>query len=166
MNVEIEFGRAATRHAMVAALANGFVFALMPLAMMLVAGALGQASDTSTIVRPQGAPPVAVVTVSTWVEMWRTLLPLSLIAGWRTFVHARRRLKDDDHSWRGVLEARLCGFLYVLVILARGIVTQTMQAPPFVIVYGGLGLVLGLIVGLVLYSTALLTLSVSKRAAA
>jgi hypothetical protein len=81
-------------------------------------------------------------------------------------VHARRRLKDDDHSWRGVLEAGLCGFLYVLVILARGIVTQPMRAPPFVIAYGGLGLILGFIVGLVLYATAWLTLSVSKRAAA
>lgn len=166
MNVRIEFGGDSTRHAMVAAFVNGFVFSLMPLAMMLVAGALAQGSDTSTIVRPQGAAPVAVVIVSTWIEMWRTLLPLSLIAGWRTFVHARRRLKDDDHSWRGVLEAGLCGFLYVLVILARGIVTQPMQAAPFVIVYGGLGLILGLIVGLVLYATALLTLSVSKRAAA
>jgi hypothetical protein len=98
--------------------------------------------------------------------MWRTLLPLGLIAAWRTFVHGRRRLTGDDHSWRGVFEAGLCRFLYVLVILARGILTRPMQAPPFVIAYGGLGLILGLIIGLVLRTTALLTLCVSKRVAA
>jgi hypothetical protein len=166
MNLNGRLDGKATRLASVAALVNGFVFALMPLVMMLVTGALAQESDTSTIVRPEGAPPVSVVTLSYWIQMWRTLLPLALIAAWRTFVHARRRLTGDDHNWRGVFEAGLCGFLYALVLLARGILARPMQAPPFVIVYGGLGLTLGLIVGLVLRTTAVLTLGVSKRLAA
>jgi len=166
MNQKIPWDSETTRAAIVAALVNGFVFALIPLVIMLVAGVLPQESSTSTIVRPEGAPPVSVVTLSAWIEMWRTWLPLSLIAGWRTFVHARRRLAGDDRSWRGIFEAGLCGFLYVLWMLSRGIMRQPMQAPPFVIVYGGLGITLGLIVGLVLHTTALLTLSVSRRAAA
>jgi hypothetical protein len=98
--------------------------------------------------------------------MWRVLLPLSFITAWRTFMHARRRLMGDDRSWRGVLEAGVCGFLYVVWILAHGIMTQPTQAPPYVVAYGGLGLVLGLVAGLVLRTTALLTLRVSKRVAA
>jgi hypothetical protein len=70
----------------------------------------------------------------------------------------------DDRSWRGVLEAGACGFLYVLWILRHGIVTQPAQAPPYVVVYGGLGLVIGVITGFVLRTTALLTLRLARRA--
>lgn len=152
---------------MVTALVNACIFALMPLVIMLLTVALAQENGgTSVTVRPEGASPLPLAAISTWTEMWRVLLPLSLIAGWRTFVHARRRLMGDDRSWRGVLEAGACGFLYVLWILRHGIVTQPTQAPPYVVAYGGLGLVIGLITGLVLRTTALLTLRLSRRVAA
>ena len=54
------------RRASLTALVNGVVFSLMPLFVMLVGGALAQQSSTSTIVRPQDAPPVWLVTMSSW----------------------------------------------------------------------------------------------------
>jgi hypothetical protein len=33
----------------------------------------------------------------------------ALVAGWRTFVHAKRWLTDHDRSWRAVFEARAWG---------------------------------------------------------
>jgi hypothetical protein len=149
------------RLASVTALVNGVVFALMPLIAMLVAGELAP----SNIVRPQDAAPVWLVTVWTWLQMWTAILPLSLIAGWRTFVHARRWLLARQHTWRGVLEAVICGFLCAMPILAPGIVTQPTKAPPYILVYGGLGAIIGLIVGLVLRTAALSTLSLSGRLA-
>ena len=154
------------RRASLTALVNGVVFSLMPLFVMLVGGALAQQSSTSTIVRPQDAPPVWLVTMSTWLQGWPALVPLSFIAGWRTYVHARRWLIVQKHSWGGVFEAAVCGFVCALPILAPGIVTQPTKAPPYILVYGGLGAIIGLIVGLVLRTTALLTLRLSRRVAA
>jgi hypothetical protein len=151
------------RLASLTALVNGVVFSLMPLLVMLVGSTLAQESSTSTIVRPQGAPPVWLVAVWTWRQGWPALLPLSFIAGWRTFVHARRWLITSDRSWRGVFEAGICGFLCAMPILAPGIVTQSTKAPPYILVYGGLGAIIGLIVGLVLRTTALSTLWMSRR---
>ena len=151
------------RLATLTALVNSVIFTLMPLVVMLVGGVLAQESSTSTIVRPEGAPPVWLVTAWTWIQMWTALVPLSFIAGWRTFVHARRWLIMREHSWRGVFEAGVCGFICVLPILAPGIVTQPTKAPPYILVYGGLAAVIGLIVGLVLRTTALSTLWLSRR---
>jgi len=99
-------------------------------------------------------------------ESRRRAVPLSFIAGWRTYVHARRWLIVQKHSWDGVFEAAVCGFVCALPILAPGIVTQPAKAPPYILVYGGLGAIIGLIVGLVLRTTALLTLRLSRRVAA
>jgi hypothetical protein len=154
------------RLAALTALVNGVVFSLLPLVVMLVTGTLAQESTTSTIVRPEGAPPAWLVTLWTWIQMWTVLVPLSFIAGWRTFVHARRWLMGRDRSWYGVFEAGVCGFLCALPILAPGIVTQPAKATPYVLVYGGLATVLGLIVGLVLRTTALCTLRLRRPVAA
>ena len=154
------------RLASLTALVNGVVFSLIPLLVMLVGGALAQQSSTSTIVRPQDAPPVWLVTMWTWLQAWPALVPLSFIAGWRTYVHAKRWLLTHDRTWRGVFEGGLCGFLCVLPSLAAGIVTQPRKAPPYILVYGGLGAIIGLIVGLVLRTTALSTLRLARRIAA
>ena len=154
-----------TRLASLTALVNGIVVALLPLVAMLGAGELALNSSTSNIVRPQDAPPVWLVTVWTWLQGWPVLLPLSFIAGWRTFVHTRRWLWSHDRSWRGVFEAGICGFMCTMPMLVPGIVTQPTIAPPYVIVYGGLGTCIGLIVGLVLRTAALSTLWLSRRAA-
>lgn len=153
----------ANRLAVMTGLVNGSIFAFLPLVLLVLPVALTpEISDTSTTVRPEGASPLTVVAVGAWLEMWRVLVPLALVASWRTFVHTKRWLTDDDRSWRAVLEAGACGFLYMLLHLGHGIVTQPSQAPPYVVVYGGLALIIGLIVGLVLRTTALLFLRFSR----
>src|SRR5207247_604642 len=103
-----------------------------------------------------------VSALSAWTEMWATLLPASLIAGWRTLVYARRWANRNDRAWRGVLEAGACGFLYMVVVLSPGIVRQPLNAPPFLLVYGGIALVVGLCVGLVLRTTAMVVLKLCR----
>jgi hypothetical protein len=125
------------RAASMAALVNGLVMAVSPLAAMLVAGLLPESTNNSTTVHAAGAPGAVVASLSAWIQMWRTLVPLSAIAGWRTFVYARRWLTRGDRAWLAVLEAGAWGFLCVLLVLAPGILRQPAQAPPYVIVYGG-----------------------------
>jgi hypothetical protein len=65
-----------------------------------------------------------------------------------------------------VLEAGACGFVLALVYFAPGILTRPRDAPPYVIFYGGIALVLGLIVGLLLRTAAILVLRAHKASAA
>ncbi len=86
----------------------------------------------------------------------------ALVAGWRTFVHAKRWLTDHDRELARGLRGESLRFLYMLLHLGHGIVTRPSQAPPYIVVYGGLALIIGLIVGLVLRTTALLFLRFSR----
>jgi hypothetical protein len=58
----------------------------------------------------------------------------------------------------GVGEAGACGLVLGVMYLAPGIVTRPAEAPPYVMVYGGASLLLGLLMGLVLRGTAILVL--------
>jgi hypothetical protein len=86
------------------------------------------------------------------------LLPFALIAAWRTRVHAVRWRECGTLGSRGVAEAGLLGFGIAVLYLAPGIITRPNQAPPYVIVYGVAAFAIGLLVGLVLQATGLLTL--------
>jgi hypothetical protein len=48
-------------------------------------------------------------------------------------------------------------------ILRYGIMTRPAEAPPYIIVYGGAALILGLAIGLILRMTAILTLKRTSR---
>ena len=143
----------------VTAVVNGVVMALLPLTLMLLASLIPENTNTSATVHGGRGPVGAALLV--WIGTWRTLLPLSLIAGWRTLVYARRWALRDDRAWWGVFEAGICGFLYLLLFLTPSIVRQPMKAPPYVAVYGGIAFVVGLAVGLILRVTALLVLKIS-----
>jgi hypothetical protein len=97
-----------------------------------------------------------------------SLMPLfvMLVGGALAQQSSTSTIVRPQHSWDGVFEAAVCGFVCALPILAPGIVTQPTKAPPYILVYGGLGAIIGLIVGLVLRTTALLTLRLSRRVAA
>ncbi len=73
----------------------------------------------------------------------------------RHFVVSRHEYTPGDVA---ALEAGLCGLGTALLYLAPGIVTRPMEAPPYVIVYGGAALILGLLVGLFLRAAAVLVL--------
>ena len=52
--------------------------------------------------------------------------------------------------------------MLALLYLAPGIVTRPAEAPPYVIAYGGAALLLGVVVGLFLRTTAILVLKFFK----
>ena len=144
-----------------AAVVNGLMVLLGPFAL-LVAGTLlaPDHSDTSTTVRAPGVSPLAgLVDLAriAWA-MAPGLVPLALIAAWRTRVHAKRWLTNQGNGGQGVLEAGACGFLIALAVLMRGIIRTPLLAGPYVLVYGGGAFVLGLVVGLVLWTAAVITL--------
>jgi hypothetical protein len=91
------------------------------------------------------------------------LAPFATAAAWRTFVHARRWLEMGSRGTQGILEGAACGLVAAVLVLLPGIVTKPMQAPPYVLAYGGLAAVLGLAVGAVLWFGATLTLRLKAR---
>jgi hypothetical protein len=91
---------------------------------------------------------------------------LAALAAWRTWVHALRYQSGTSHVWQGVGEAAAVGFVGAVLYLARGIVTQPSDAPPYVIVYGSAAAILGALVGFVLRLSATIVLKLSKSVAA
>jgi hypothetical protein len=78
-----------------------------------------------------------------------------MLVGWRTWVYARRWRVAHERGWRAVLEAGAARVVPPLMVLAPGIVFRPMEAPPYVIAYGGLGLRIGLTLGVFFRITAL-----------
>jgi hypothetical protein len=144
-----------------AAVLNGLVVLLLPLSVML-AGAylLNGDSDTSTTVRAYPRSVYSLVAPLGWTAL--VLMPFAAGAGWRTWVHTKRWRDGRGTGWTGVTEAGATGLAVALIILAPGIATRPTEAPPYVIVYGGAALILGLLVGLLLRTTALLFLTLRQ----
>ena len=142
-----------------AALTNALVVLVGPVVLLLLGSLFaGGSSDTSVTVRPPGARTAIRELMGLLLVMLPTLAGPATIAGWRTLALAKRWRRDETGSWRGVLEAGATGFGIALVVLAPGILTRPLEAPPYVIVYGGAALILGLLVGLILRATALMVL--------
>ena len=62
-----------------------------------------------------------------------------------------------------VLEGGLVGFAVALWVLLPGIVTRPLDAPPYLIAYGGFAVVVGVICGLVLRTTGAIAMYVLLR---
>ena len=73
-------------------------------------------------------------------------------------MHAKRYLARQSTGWQGVLEGEAVGGGLALLLLLRPIVLQPREAPPYVIVYAGGALLIGLALGLILRTTGLLVL--------
>jgi hypothetical protein len=149
----------------VAAGVNALLTLFLPAALLLLAifaavtGPFVMDSGTSVTVHPERS--FFAVTrefLSALAHMMILFVPFSLIAGWRTWVHARRYRDRRGTGWQGVLEAGLVGFLAALLVLWRGIATRPMEALPYIIVYGGGAAFLGLALGLLLRTTARMVL--------
>jgi hypothetical protein len=149
------------RPATVAALVNGLVVYLLPLAL---AGAVALFAPTYTTggTRVVGVDPDRAYVWShrlTFVGAYLTgLAPFAFAAGWRTFVHAKRWFEHGRRGAMGIVEGGLCGFAGAVFVLMPGILTKPSQAPPYVVAYGGLAAALGLAVGAILWMTATITL--------
>jgi hypothetical protein len=158
-------GRAYERAATVAAVVNGLVVYLLPLAF---AGAIALfANNYSNGTRVVGVDPNRAFVWTQrmmFVGAYMTgLAPFAFAAAWRTFVHARRWLEQGRWGAMGILEGALCGFAGAVLVLMPGILTKPNQAPPFVLAYGGMAAVLGLAVGAILWVTATITLQLYPR---
>jgi hypothetical protein len=87
--------------------------------------------------------------------------PFALLSGWRTWVHAKKFLEGRSSGWVGVMEAGGLSFGVALVGLANGILRRPHDAPPYIVFYGGVAAIFGLLLGVLLRSIALWVL---KRA--
>jgi len=156
------------RPAIAAALVNGLVVYLLPLAF---AGAIALfASDYSNGgTRVVGVDPNRAFVWTrrlAFLSAYLTgLAPFALAAGWRTFVHAKRWLEHGRWGAIGIAEGALCGFAGAVLVLMPGILTRANQAPPYVLAYGGMAAALGLVVGAILWVTATITLQLHPRQA-
>jgi hypothetical protein len=150
-----------------AAIVNGLVVMLLPLAFMTLALMLPG---------PRGADAIVVAHVRTTrdvlLDVWKVvaqtavvMLPFAMLASWRTFVYAKQVLTSQGRGWRGVGEAAVCGFGTLLLYLLPGIVTRPMEAPPYILFYGAVAAVLGVLVGLTLRMTALFVLWLQPKVA-
>src|SRR5688500_14581233 len=149
-----------------AAVVNGLLVVLLPLAGLVAGSSITVDNfDATVTASPPGYSRMGTM-VPMLVRMSFVLIPFALLAGWRTWVYARRWCDQQDPGWRAVAEAGACGLILALLYLAPGIVTRPAEAPPYVIVYGGAALLLGMVVGLFLRTTAILVLKLHKGAAA
>jgi hypothetical protein len=154
--------RAAEKAAVVAGIVNGLLVLFVPLMIVVWLDANSSSgAGASVVVRPDGAGPLGsilrvVFTASTVV------LPFAGFATWRTWAYARSWARHRD-GWLAVLEAGLLGFGVAIFVLWPGLVSRPLDAPPYLLVYGGGALVVGLVVGLVLRMTAIGTLRFWRR---
>jgi hypothetical protein len=141
---------AARRHPEdVAAFVNALLTLFLPPALSMLAAFV--VPSTSVTVRPERSFfASAWLFLSAFASILIPLVPFSLLAGWRTRVHARRYREGRGSGWQGVLEGGVLGFVAALVVLSRGIATRPREALPYIIVYGGGAALLGLAFGLVL----------------
>jgi hypothetical protein len=142
----------------VAAAINAAIVVVLPLILLSVPFLLhNPETDTSVTIRPPGASVIGPVIMTLgWIVS--STLPFATIAAWRTWVYATRWQDEKRGSWLAVLEAGAWGLAVALLVLAPGIVTRPMDAPPYVIAYGGFALLVGLVLGLILRTAALLVL--------
>jgi hypothetical protein len=147
----------------IAGLVNLVIVLLLPTVAASLLYVLN-AGDASVTVRPPGWSPVPSMIAFLRISM-AFMLPFALLAFWRTHVHAKRWISDGDRGWRGVAEAGMTGFAVALFALRHGIMTRPMEAPPYIVFYGGAALILGLLVGLLLRTTALIALKFTRPVA-
>jgi len=137
-----------------AAVVNAVLVALIPVGVVWVVS-MGVESGNTVHARPPSFFEYMLATLYDLAAYLVAIVPVALLAGWRTWVHASRYRDGKGTGWQGVVEAGGLGLTLALVVLARGIVTRPAEAPPYVIFYGGVALVLGLVIGFILRATAL-----------
>ena len=141
----------------IAAAINGLLVVMGPSLLLGIAGML----VTDTAVHPADYSRVAAA-LAMMSAMVIGLSPFGMLAAWRTFVYARRHRDRHQAGWLGVFEAGACGFAVAVMVLAHGIVTRPREAPPYLLFYGGGALLSGLLVGVVLRTTALIVLHLCR----
>ena len=143
------------------------------LLVLLIAVGVMVPSSRSNGVHVYADPIKAVVTAVLMVALVAT--PLAVLAFWRTWVHAERFLSRETTGWQGVFEAGALGFALTLPFVLPGVIARqfnpgTWGQPQALILglgyvgaYGVLGLVVGIVLGFLLWLSAMLALLVHRR---
>jgi hypothetical protein len=149
----------------IAALLNGLIVWLLPTtisALFAIGRGLGiGASDTAITVHPPGWSPLDPI-MGTALQFGFVMLPFAALAAWRTWVHARRWRERGGSGWQGVGEAGACGLATLLVVLAPRILSHLNQVTPTIFGYGGLATLMGLLIGLLLRTSAVIVLKLTE----
>jgi hypothetical protein len=146
----------------VAATVNALLVLVSPIAFVAALAAVSNADTTRTTVVAFPAR-AALMNLATAALIVEATLPLALFAGWRTWSHARRYRSGLGTGWQGVGEGGATGLLIALAILSPHIARRPFDAPPYIAVYGGFALVLGLSLGLVLWTSAMIVLRLREH---
>jgi hypothetical protein len=150
------------RSEIVAAVVNGLLVLSLPLAVLVAGSTINQDDFDASVTADVPGAPRMWTTIRILTRTALVLFPFAVLAGWRTWVYARRWCDQQDRGWLAVAEAGACGLIVALVYLAPGIATRPADAAPYVIAYGGGALLLGLLVGVFLRTMAVLVLSFRK----
>ena len=141
--------------------------------MLLIVGGLMMASSS-----PDGAYVYANPTkhiFQTAAIAALVAVPLGTVAAWRTWVHAQRYLTRPTTGWQGVFEAGALGFCLTLPFVLPGVVARQFNpghwgqpqalilGVAYVGAYGLLGLIPGLVLGFLLWLSAIAALRVHRR---
>jgi hypothetical protein len=141
----------------VAAVVNALIVLFLPIALLSVG--MFAFPSTSEAVRPEESFYASTARhLLDIVSVLVPLVPFAMLAGWRTWVHARRYRDGHGSGWQGVIEGGMAGLVGALLVLVRGMATRPQAAAPYIVTYGGGSLLLGLAFGLVLRTAAVLVL--------
>ena len=141
------------------------------LILLIVIGAMASS-------RPDGsvhvyADPVKAAVSAAFIALM-IATTLGTFAFWRTWVHAQRFLADKTTSWR-VFEAGALGFALTLPFVVPGVIARQFNPGEwgqpqalllgvgYVGVYGLIGMVVGLVLGFLLWLCAVLVLLLHRR---
>lgn len=97
------------------------------------------------------------------IQVALVVAPFAALAAWRTWVYANRRCQRHESAWMGVVEAGLCGLLVTCAYFVPTLLDRGPAALPIVMVYGAAAAMLGLTLGVILRTMALVVLNVLGR---
>lgn len=146
-----------------AAVTSGLLVLVLPIAFRLLSGVF-ENTDTSVTVRPPMSIERLVLGASRTAVSLLVSAPFAAVAAWRTWVHALRWRAGLGAGAQGIFEAGLTGLIPMVLYLLPGIVARPIEALPFVMAYGGMAFLAGLVVGVVLRTTAIAVLAVTAWA--
>jgi hypothetical protein len=153
------------RSEVLAALVNGLLVELLPSGVSATSAigrslGIGASENLVTVHPPEWTPLTPIA--ATAIQFGLLMLPVAGLAVWRTWVHAKRWRDVGTRGWQGVAEAAACGLVTLLVFLLPGMFTHPIQVLPYIVSGGGLAVLMGLLVGLLLRTTAVIVLKVTQ----
>ena len=113
---------------------------------------------TSTAVRP--SPPTLLSSALAALPALLALAPISLLVGWRTYVHARAFRLKQGSPWRGPFESAAIAGGIALLIMVRATALTWMSQPFYLVIayilfYVGATAMAGFVLGIILAATLL-----------